>query len=278
MILSEEQIKAGMVLLGIGIVVWIVMAIIGTPTIENEDGKGTGKGKAKRYRTWEERKDSMKRADSLRYAAWSAEREQRYDSFKLADSLRRMEWKLEREQRYDSFRMADSLRREAWKAERQLQYDSFRREDSLWRDSVGWRYEKHEKKDTVLDLNHADTSELQLLRGIGIYKAIRIVNYREQLGGFSSPEQLTDEALADLHLDTLLLHFTTDSTDVETIDVNRCNTAVLARHPYLRYEQAKAIYTLRRKKVRLTGIEELRALPELTDKDIERLRPYLGFD
>ena len=278
MILSEEQIKAGMVLLGIGIVVWIVMAIIGTPTIDEGDGKGTGKGKAKRYRTWEERKDSMKRADSIRYAEWSAERELRYDSFKLADSLRREGWKLERELRYDSFRLADSLRREGWKLERQQKYDSFKLADSLWRDSVGWKYVRHEKRDTVLDLNKADTSELQLLRGIGRYTAVQIVKYREQLGGFVSVEQLKDEELADLRLDTLLAHFTIDSTEVETMDVNRCNTAVLARHPYLRYEQAKAIYTLRRKNVRLKGIEELRALPELSDEDIERLKPYLRFN
>ena len=210
----------------------------------------------KKYRTWEERKDSMRLVDSLRYAQWAAEREQRYDSFRAADALRREEWKRIRQQQYDSFRIADSL----------------------WRDSVGWRFAKHEKKDTVLDLNHCDTTELQYIRGIGRYTATQIVKYREQLGGYYSPAQLTDEPLANCHLDTLLTHFTADTSDVRTININTCSTDVLQRHPYLRYNQAKAIYTLRRQRVRLQSIDELRDLPELTEQDLERIAPYLRLE
>ena len=210
----------------------------------------------KKYRTWEERKDSMRLVDSLRYAQWAAEREQRYDSFRAADALRREEWKRIRQQQYDSFRIADSL----------------------WRDSVGWRFAKHEKKDTVLDLNHCDTTELQYIRGIGRYTATQIVKYREQLGGYYSPAQLTDEPLVNCHLDTLLTHFTADTSDVRTININTCSTDVLQRHPYLRYNQAKAIYTLRRQRVRLQSIDELRDLPELTEQDLERIAPYLRLE
>ena len=52
----------------------------------------------------------------------------------------------------------------------------------------------------------------------------------------------------------------------------------MQHHPYLRYEQAKAIYTLRRKNLKLRSIDDLRALPELTDEDLERIAPYLRFD
>ena len=72
---------------------------------------------------------------------------------RLADSLRYAQWAAEREQRYDSFRLADSMRRDEWKRIRQLQYDSFRFADSLWRDSVGFRFPKRIKKDTILNLN-----------------------------------------------------------------------------------------------------------------------------
>ena len=199
----------------------------------------------------------MRRTDSLRYAQWAAEREQRYDSFRVADSLRRAEWKTERQQIWDSMRIADSL----------------------WRDSVGWRYTaKYVKKDTILDLNHCDTAELQYIRGIGRYTAVQIVQYRERLGGFYSPAQLTDEALQKCRLDTLLSHFTADAKDIRCIDINRCNIEMLQRHPYLRYEQAKAIYNLRRKQLRLTSLDDLRALPELSDSDLQRIAPYLCFE
>jgi hypothetical protein len=60
--------------------------------------------------------------------------------------------------------------------------------------------------------------------------------------------------------------------------VNNSSTERLNRHPYLRFEQAKAIYTLRRKHIRLTSINDLRTLPELTEDDLLRLEPYLSFE
>ena len=240
-------------MLGTAMLAWLAVAFLHTPpTVPVDPGAPAPSPR----RSWEERKDSMRHADSVRYAQWAAEREQRYDSFRLADSLRRAEWKRNRQQQYDSFRLADSL----------------------WRDSVGMRFTRHVKKDTVLDLNHCDTSELVFLRGIGPYTARRIIAYRKELGGFYSPSQLTDEPLQNLHLDTLLYRFTADTSVLQTIDVNSSSATALSQHPYLRYEQAKAIYTLRRKRVFLVSADELRTLPELSEKEIERLRPYLRFE
>lgn len=245
--LAGEQRIGAVVLLGIAVAVWVVVTIVQTP--EKQPQKNP-------RRTWEQIKDSMRHADSLRYAEWAAEREQRYDSFRVADSLRRAEWKRIRQAQYDSFRLADSL----------------------WRDSVGWRFSRHEKRDTVLDLNRCDTAELQLIRGIGRYTAAQIIRYREALGGYYSPDQLTDETFARLHLDTLLHHFTADPADVQTLPVNTCSLERLQRHPYLRYEQAKAIYTLRRRRVRLQSMDELRELPEMNENDFHRLSFYLRFE
>lgn len=249
MLLSREQRIGAATLFGLAIIAWFVFAI--WPSRQPEQSNPP-----KHRRSWEERKDSMRLADSLRYVEWAAEREQRYDSFRMADSMRRAEWKRIRQQQYDSFRIADSL----------------------WRDSVGWRYLKHPKKDTILDLNHCDTTELQLLRGIGHYTAVQIIRYREALGGFYSTTQLTDTALAQCSLDTLQSHFTVDTTAIRPIFVNSCSIDRLQRHPYLRYPQAKAIYTLRRQRVRLHNMDELRALPSLTEDDLRRLAPYLRFE
>ena len=170
------------------------------------------------------------------------------------------------------------MRRAEWKTIRQLQYDSFRIADSLWRDSVGFRFPKRTKKDTILNLNRCDTSELLLIRGIGPYAAKRIVYYREQLGGFYSLTQLSDSALAPLHLDTLAHHFTINPKDLRTIAINDIKPTQLQRHPYIRYDQAKAIYNLRRAVLQLQSIEDLRALPEFSDSDLLRLAPYLSFE
>ena len=108
--------------------------------------------------------------------------------------------------------------------------------------------------------------------------ARQIIQYRELLGGFYSPDQLTDAPLAEYHLDTLLTHFTASSQDVRKLSVNSCSTDAFQRHPYLRYNQAKAIYSLRRKHVRIHSIDELRALPDLPDSTLLHLEPYLRFE
>ena len=81
-----------------------------------------------------------------------------------------------------------------------------------------------------------------------------------------------------MRLDTLLSHFTASLEAVQKIPVNTASVDRLAAHPYLRYEQAKAIYSLRRKHIRLSSVEELRSIPELTDEEIHRMEPYLSFE
>jgi len=247
--LAKEQRIGAAVLFGIAAVVWIAVAVWPSRQPEPNDSP--------KKKSWAERKDSIRIADSLRYVQWKEEREQRYDSARLA--LKQMD--------------------EDWKHERQQLWDSVKLADSLWRDSVGWKFAaRHEKKDTILDLNHCDTTELMFIRGIGHYTAVQIIKYREQLGGYYSPTQLTDEALSRCRLDTLLAHFVADAADVLTIPVNTCSIDRLQRHPYLRYEQAKAIYQLRRKHVRLQSMDELRDLQEMTENDLHRIAPYLSFD
>ncbi len=249
-ILAREQRLAASILFAIALGIWLYYAI--RPTRQN----GTHNNDKPAKKSWAERKDSIRMADSLRY----------------------IQWKEEREARYDSVKRALDARHEAYKAELQQWYDSVHIADSLWRDSMGFRFVKVTKKDTVLDLNHCDTTELQLIRGIGRYTALRIVQYREALGGYYSSKQLTDEPFARLSLDTLLHHFTADTSAIQVLPVNTLSASGLARHPYLRFEQAKAIYTLRRKRVYLSSIDELRSLPEFSDSALLRLAPYLSFE
>lgn len=251
MILSKEQRIGATILFGIALVAWITVAVWPSRQPHLSEPPQTPK-----HRSWEERKDSMRRVDSIRFAEWSAEREQRYDSFRVADSLRRLERKTELKQLRDSARIADSL----------------------WRDSMGIFFAKQVKKDTIIDLNHCDTTDLLYIRGVGKYTAIQIIRYREQLGGYYSPFQLTEEPFTKCHLDTLLYRFTADTTAIITIPVNSASIEILQRHPYIRYNQAKAIYNLRRKKLKLLSIDDLQDVPELTPKDLQQITPYLNFE
>lgn len=169
---------------------------------------------------------------------------------------------------------------------RQTLRDSARRADSLLRDSFyraqyTTRYgEPRPKRDTILDLNTADTTELMLIRGIGPYTARHIIRYREQLGGYYSPEQLRELAREDARLsglDSLTHRFVATSDSIHPLPVNHCSVRRLAAHPYLNYTQAEAIYELRRRKINLKNIDEIRKIECISPEDIERMKPYLDF-
>ena len=158
---------------------------------------------------------------------------------------------------------------------RQTPHDAKR--DTTRRDTFP-RYVSH-KRDTVLELNTADTSQLQMLRGIGRWTAVQIVRYREQLGGYYAAEQLREIPHIDQQmLDTVLKRFTVNTQYITLLPVNRISVTRLQRHPYLRFEQARDIYELRRNRITLHSIDDLHSLPSLSDEDINRLNHYLSFE
>lgn len=161
-----------------------------------------------------------------------------------------------------------------------LRMDSMGR-DSLWRDTT--RYDsmpkwQHVKKDTILNLRTADTTELKMIRGVGSYRAKQIVRYRDALGGFVRVEQLREVEGMELVADSVMKHFVLDSANVKQLNVNSMGVRQLSRHPYLRFEDAKAIYELRRRKIKLDSIEQLYELETMSEETIKKVAPYLNFD
>ena len=143
---------------------------------------------------------------------------------------------------------------------------------------------KSVKRDTVVELNSADTASLQAIRGIGAATARVILRYREELGGYVDTAQLReiddyyDYVYWDIPWDSILPHVRVCTDSVRLLQVNSLSVRRLAAHPYLRFEDAKAIYTLRRNRFTLDSIGDLRAIPTLPDSVIEKIAPYLSFE
>lgn len=135
------------------------------------------------------------------------------------------------------------------------------------------------KKDTLLNLRTADTTELKMIRGIGSYRARQIVRYREELGGFVSVEQVMEaKGMGQLDADSVMKYFWIDSVDVRQMNVNAVGVKQLSRHPYLRFEQAKAIYEFRRKRIHIDSIQQLQEIDCLSRETLGKMAPYLNFD
>ena len=61
------------------------------------------------------------------------------------------------------------------------------------------------------------------------------------------------------------------------INLNEASFKSLVRHPFLSYEQVKAVKNFQRKYGRIRNMTELLILPEFTVEDTLRLSPYLQF-
>lgn len=130
----------------------------------------------------------------------------------------------------------------------------------------------------VVPLNRCDTSDLQKVPGIGSYYARKIVGYRDALGGFVSAEQLTEvKDLPREVAEETTRWFQTEPSLVRKMAVNEMSLSQLKKHPYLSFYQAKVITEHRRLYGPLKSLDDLKLYEEFTERDIERLRPYIQF-
>ena len=159
------------------------------------------------------------------------------------------------------------------------------RRDTFFRDTIADSLRVHyvsRKRDTIIELNSADTATLQFIRGIGPYTATRIVLYRKQLGGYVSAEQLREiDRMPHTDWDSIIPHFVVCQDSVRRIKLNNASLERLNAHPYLSFTQAKTLYTLRRRYITISSMDKLKQLlPEdsvLRTSDLERIAPYLDF-
>jgi competence protein ComEA len=132
------------------------------------------------------------------------------------------------------------------------------------------------KKSIVVDINTADTSLLQELRGIGPAFAKRIVRYRDLLGGFYSPVQLLEVYGFDQQkYEMVAENCITGEGPFRKFNLNTTTTADLKKHPYLDYYIAKAIVDRRIAKGKYHSVEQLREIPLIADTLFQKLRHYL---
>ena len=155
--------------------------------------------------------------------------------------------------------------------------------------------EKPIKKDTALiaypvkisegehiDINTADTNDLKRIPGIGSYYAKRIVSFRQRLGGIANVHQLLEiQGFPESSLKYMSIGESANNRNlppITRIRINHLDVNALSRHPYIRYIQAKEIMNHRRLRGPIKKADDLRRLPSFTDKDVERVSPYIDFE
>ncbi len=121
---------------------------------------------------------------------------------------------------------------------------------------------KPEKKAIpIVDLNTVDSTTLVELPQIGAYTAMRIIEFRDKLGGFVDKEQLRDvKGMDEARFAAIQPFINLGEAEIHKIDVNRADFKTLVRHPYLSYEQVKRIFNQREKRGMIKNWAQLEAL------------------
>lgn len=152
--------------------------------------------------------------------------------------------------------------------------------DTLRKPLPSIHYPKIEKLTAgqTVELNLADTNALKKIPGIGSTYARRIINYRDQLGGFYRKEQLQEVyGMYEELYERISPFIQIDSLAIQQINIHTVSLEQLKAHPYIDFYQAKVIIELRKKKKSISDMDELKLLDEFTEKDRARMEPYLLF-
>lgn len=148
------------------------------------------------------------------------------------------------------------------------------RQDTLPKDSF-IRYAT--KKDTIIELNTTDTTELKQICFVGPYVAQKIIWYRDKLGGYYSVEQIAE--ITDLPPETyekIRHNLTADSRKIKRLNINHASVQQLSMHPYIRAEQARKIYAYRRNNIRIKELDEIR--DQFSAQEWFKIMPYLSLE
>lgn len=127
----------------------------------------------------------------------------------------------------------------------------------------------------ILDLNTADSTQLVALPQIGEVMASRIHRYRNRLGGFVSFEQLYEvRGMDSTRFATIRPYLVLESSGITKLEVNRDEFRTLLRHPYLEYEQVRAIVNHRERRGLIRNWEQLK---QITGEVNPLLEHYISY-
>ena len=131
----------------------------------------------------------------------------------------------------------------------------------------------------LFDINKADTSVLQTVKGIGSVFSNRIIKYRNGLGGFVNTQQMYEIYNLDTATIKQLLEtsFIKDGFEPIYILINTMDEKQLAAHPYITWKQAKLLVAYRNQHGNFNSKEDLLKVYLLNEEWHKKIAPYLAF-
>jgi len=125
-----------------------------------------------------------------------------------------------------------------------------------------------------IELNSADTATLKKLYGIGKVLSLNIIKYRGILGGYYNKEQLKEVyGIRPETYESIKDQVWVDTTKIKTININTAAFKTILKHPYLNYEQVKAIFYYKNRHT-IKNLQQLKDNKVISDSLFVKIRPY----
>jgi DNA uptake protein ComE-like DNA-binding protein len=131
----------------------------------------------------------------------------------------------------------------------------------------------------MLDINKADSIELERLPAIGEKLSSRIIRYRERLGGFIELSQLKEVyGLTDSAYQIIvpLLKIEKDFKP-KLIDINKAEYADVRKHPYATNVFVKIVLAYRKTHGHFANRTALEKVDQIDRAQLDKIEPYLLF-
>jgi DNA uptake protein ComE-like DNA-binding protein len=146
--------------------------------------------------------------------------------------------------------------------------------------SGGGRFRKPSagQQKPLLDINSCDSFALVSLPGIGPILSVRIIKYRNLLGGFARVDQLKEVyGLPEETYEMIKGRLYADSSGIRKININSSGYKELIRLPYIEKYEVTAILKYRELTGRIKSIVDLEENKILAAEKAEKVKPYLDF-
>jgi len=129
---------------------------------------------------------------------------------------------------------------------------------------------------SIVNLNTADTSVLIALPGIGSKLALRIINFRDKLGGFYAVNQVGETfGLPDSTFQKIKQYLVAERNTIRKININTATVDELKTHPYIKWAIANPIVAYRKEHGPFAKVEDIKKVMVVTEEVYEKIVPYL---
>ena len=143
------------------------------------------------------------------------------------------------------------------------------------KDSLKRSLPKQLRKVEIIEVNKADSAQLEALPGIGPVLASRIIRYRRLLGGFYEVSQLKKiYGMSEELWQRSSPHLAVDPSGISKLEINFLSLTELGHHPYIGFKNARKIIRKRETDGKFRSEEELSVI--FSPDSLQQLLPYLS--